>query len=205
VYERLWHWLQTIAIFTLLATGLVIHAPDLLGFASFRWTVAVHNVVAAVLLVNAALSAFYHVASGEIRQFIPRPQGFFDRAISQAVYYVKGIFKGEPHPFEKDPRNKMNPLQQVTYFAILNVLLPLQIVTGIVIWGAQRWPDLASGIGGLSVVGPVHALCAWLFAAFVIMHVYLTTTGHTPLAGIKAMVTGWDEVERHAVEEGSPS
>lgn len=205
VYERLWHWLQTIAILTLLGTGLVIHAPDVLGFLSFEWMVAIHNLVAAVLLINAVLAVFYHVASGEVRQFIPRPQGFFDRAITQAIYYVKGIFKGQPHPFEKDARHKLNPLQQVTYFGILNVLLPLQIVTGIIIWGVQRWPDLATGIGGLTIVAPVHSLGAWFFAAFVIMHVYLTTTGHTPMAGIRAMITGWDEVEKHQIEEGITS
>jgi hypothetical protein len=30
-----------------------------------------------------------------------------------------------------------------------------------------------------------------------VMHVYLTTTAHTPLAGIRAMIVGWDEVEVH--------
>ena len=158
-----------------------------------------------MLLINAVLAVFYHVASGEVRQFIPRPQGFFDRAITQAIYYVKGIFKGQPHPFEKDTRHKLNPLQQVTYFGILNVLLPLQILTGIIIWGVQRWPDLATGIGGLTIVAPVHSLTAWFFAAFVIMHVYLTTTGHTPMASIQAMITGWDEVEKHQTEEGITS
>jgi hypothetical protein len=33
------------------------------------------------------------------------------------------------------------------------------------------------------------------------MHVYLTTTGETPLSGIKSMVTGWEDVEQH----GHPS
>ena len=33
--------------------------------------------------------------------------------------------RGEPHPFEKQPGKRLNPLQQVTYLAILNVLLPL--------------------------------------------------------------------------------
>jgi len=155
-----------------------------------------------VLLVNAALAIFYHVASGEIRQFVPRPRGFYDRAIAQARYYSKGIFRGEEHPFEKDARHKLNPLQQITYIAILNVLLPLQMITGIIIWGAQRWPDLAAWFGGLTIVAPVHALGAWFFAAFVIAHVYLTTTGHRPLANIRAMITGWDEVEAHQIEEG---
>jgi thiosulfate reductase cytochrome b subunit len=28
---------------------------------------------------------------------------------------------------------------------------------------------------------------------FLIVHVYLTTTGHTPLAHIRAMISGWEE------------
>lgn len=34
-------------------------------------------------------------------------------------------------------------------------------------------------------------------AAFVFGHVYLTATGHTLFTHIKAMVTGWEEVEKH--------
>ncbi len=82
----------------------------------------------------------------------------------------------------------------MTYLAILNILLPLQVLTGVMIWGAERWPQMAEDIGGLSFVAPLHALVAWLFAAFLIMHIYLTTTGHTTLANMKAMVTGWEDV-----------
>lgn len=195
VYERLWHWLQTAAILLLLFTGLVIHKPDMFGAFSFSYMVQVHNVLATVLVINAALSLFYHLASGEIQQYLPRPRGFFDQTFEQAKFYLGGIFRGEAHPFEKTRRRKLNPLQQVTYFGILNVLLPLQIITGALMWGAQRWPEIAGRLGGLPFLGPAHTLIAWTFASFIVMHVYLTTTGHTPLAGIKAMMLGWDEVE----------
>ncbi len=201
VYERLWHWLQTFAIVLLLFTGLIIHKPDTFGMFSFRGVVIVHNIVAAILAINAALSLFYHLVSGEIQQYIPRPRGFFDQAITQTKFYLNGIFKGAEHPFEKTTRRKLNPLQQVTYFGILNVLLPLQGITGILIWGAQRWPSIAESLGGLPFLGPFHTLVAWMFASFIVMHVYLTTTGHTPMAGIKAMMMGWDEVEVHAPAE----
>jgi len=47
-------------------------------------------------------------------------------------------------------------------------------------------------------------LGAWLFTAFIIMHVYLTTTsGHYPLDGIKAMITGWEEVRVDTDEEAA--
>jgi len=195
VYERLWHWLQTAAILLLLFTGLIIHKPETFGLFSFSYMVQVHNILAAILVINAALSLFYHLASGEIRQFLPRPRGFFDQAIAQSLYYVRGIFRQEPHPFAKTRQHKLNPLQQMTYFAILNVLLPLQILTGALMWGAQRWPEIATRLGGLPFLAPAHTLIAWLFATFIVMHVYLTTTGHTPLAGIRAMMMGWDEVE----------
>jgi thiosulfate reductase cytochrome b subunit len=195
VYERFWHWLQTFVILGLIFTGLVIHKPDTFGLFSFRYVVLVHNILAALLVINAGLSLFYHLVSGEIQQFLPRPLGFFDQAIVQARFYLRGIFKGDKHPFEKTPDKKLNPLQQVTYFAILNILLPLQIITGALMWGAQRWPNITNWLGGLPFLAPFHTLVAWLFAAFVVMHVYLTTTGHSPLASIQAMMLGWDEVE----------
>ena len=197
MYERLWHWIQTAVILGLLFTGLIIHEPDKFGAFSFNYIVQVHNILALILLINAALSLFYHLASGEIKQYLPQPRGFIDQAIEQALFYVRGIFKNEPHPFEKTPERKLNPLQQATYFGLLNVLLPLQFLTGILMWGAQRWPEAAAATGGLPLLAPFHTLLAWSFASFIIMHVYLTTTGHRPTAAIKGMMMGYDEVEVH--------
>jgi Ni/Fe-hydrogenase b-type cytochrome subunit len=198
-YERLWHWLQSLAIMMLILTGLEIHMPGTVSIFGFSTAVRIHTIVAFVVVLNAFLAAFYHFASGQIRQYLPEPKGFFSQAIQQTRYYLRGIFKGESHPFEKNPERKLNPLQQVTYLGILNVLLPLQILSGIAIWGAERWPDLAAAIGGLTFVAPLHTLVAWLLAAFLIMHIYLTTTGHMPLTNIKAMVSGWEETHK---EEG---
>ncbi len=195
IYERLWHWLQTATIALLIFTGLIIHRPAMFGMFSFRGVVLVHNVVAAILLINAVLAAFYHFASGEMQQFLPRPHGLFEQMFMQARFYLQGIFRNEPHPFEKTPRCKMNPLQQMTYLGLLNVLLPLQIITGILMWGVQRWPEAAARLGGLPLLAPIHTMTAWLFAAFIVAHVYLTTTGPKPLTSIKGMIMGWEEIE----------
>jgi thiosulfate reductase cytochrome b subunit len=196
-YERLWHWLQTIAILILIFTGLVIHKPEMFGMFSFRGVVQVHNILAFLLVANAALALFYNLVSGDIKRFIPQPQGFFNQAIEQVIFYTKGIFTDEEHPFEKTREKRLNPLQKITYFGILNVLLPLQVITGLLMWGVQRWPKIANALGGLPFLAPFHTLIAWLFASFIVAHVYLTTTGHTPMAGIKSMITGWDDVEVH--------
>jgi len=200
-YRRFWHWLQTASIVILLFTGLIIHRPDIFGAFSFRGMVTVHNVLAVILVINALLSLFYHITTDRIREFIPHPYGFFDDAIVQAKYYIRGIFKGEGHPFEKIPNSRMNPIQKATYFGILNVLLPLQIITGALMWSVQRWPEVANWFGGLPFLAPFHSLVAWLFATFILVHVYMTTTGATPLEAMRAMVTGYEEVEVHEHEE----
>jgi thiosulfate reductase cytochrome b subunit len=196
-YERLWHWIQAAAIFMLVFTGLIIHKPDVFGLFSFPYVVQVHNIMGFLLLTDAFLALFYHLTSGKVRQFIPQPRGFFGQMITQALFYLRGIFKGEAHPFAKRPEQKLNPLQQITYVALLNVLLPLQIITGTLMWGAQRWPELAARLGGLPALAPAHSLIAWLFASFIVLHIYLSTTGHSVLGNIQAMVDGWEMVEVH--------
>jgi thiosulfate reductase cytochrome b subunit len=198
-YRRFWHWLQTASIVLLLFTGLIIHRPDIFGVFSFRGVVTVHNVLAVILVINATLSLFYHIATDRIREFIPRPYGFFDDAIVQAKYYIGGIFKGEGHPFEKLPTSRMNPIQKMTYLMILNVLLPLQIVTGALMWAVQKWPAIA---GGLPFLAPFQSLVAWMFGTFILVHVYMTTTGATPLEAMRGMVTGYEEVEVKSKGEG---
>jgi thiosulfate reductase cytochrome b subunit len=194
-YERFWHWLQTVAIVVLLFTGLIIHRPDIFGAFSFNGVVIVHNVIAAILAINAVLALFYHIATENIRRYIPHPHGFFDDTFRQIIYYTKGIFEGGEHPFEKTPGKRLNPLQQATYFVILTFLLPLQGLTGVLMWGVQKWPAAANLFGGLPVLAPFHSLVAWTFASFIVVHVYLTTTGATPLEAMRGMITGWEEVE----------
>jgi thiosulfate reductase cytochrome b subunit len=201
IYERQWHWLQTAVIFGLIFTGMVIHKPATFGVFSFPFVVEVHNILAVILVINAALAAFYHLASGEIRQFLPKPYGFFNDAIVQAKYYLWGIFRGQEHPFEKTRQRKLNPLQQATYFMLLNVLLPAQVITGLLMMFAQQWAETALVLGGLPILAPLHTLIAWSLSAFIVGHVYLTTTGHTVTSNIQAMITGWDEVEVHSAPQ----
>lgn len=199
-YERVWHWLQALAIMILMITGIEIHVTTL-GLMDFALAVKVHNILGFIVLANAVFAALFHLASGEIRQYLPEPRGFFGQALVQARFYLSGIFSGDPHPFQKSPARKLNPLQQITYLVILNILLPFQILTGILMWGVQRWPAVDGWVGGLTFLAPAHALGAWLFTAFLLMHVYLTTTGTTPTANLQAMVVGWESVE---APEGSP-
>jgi thiosulfate reductase cytochrome b subunit len=200
MYERFWHWTMAISVILLALSGLKLHYPTALGALSFQTAVFIHNAMAVVLIGNAFLSLFFHLATGEIRQFVPQPRGLVRRLLAQAWYYGKGIFVGAAHPIPKLPEKKLNPLQQITYFGLLNVLFPLQIATGLLLWVLGKDPNSLSAIGGLTIVAPLHNLGSWLFISFMVMHVYLTTTGHTLSSNLKAMVDGWDEIDADTIE-----
>lgn len=194
-YERFWHWIQALTVLVLLETGWAIHSTAGFHLFSFETSVLIHNILGFVLLTNAFLGVFYHIATGAIRQYKIQRTHFMTHSIAQVKFYLKGIFRGDAHPFAKNRQNKLNPLQKVTYVAILGVLGPLQIATGLLIWGAQQWPLVDSVFGGLRIIAYVHTLGSWIFAAFVLLHIYLaTTSGHTIMASIKAIMIGWEDI-----------
>ncbi len=205
LYERVWHWLMALSTLLLLLTGIEIHWVEGPAFFGFATAVNLHNVLAGILIANAFLSLFYHLVSTDIKQFIPRRETFLQDTIAQAKYYINGIFAGAPHPMRKTPERKLNPLQQVTYMMLLNVLLPFQVLTGAAIWAAGWWPGSLESVGGLVWMTPLHNLGAWLLASFVVTHVYLTTTGHTVFANIEAMITGNEDIEAEAASPNENS
>jgi thiosulfate reductase cytochrome b subunit len=58
--------------------------------------------------------------------------------------------------------------------------------------------------GGIKFIVALHFMLACSLLAFLCTHVYLATLGSTPLAYIKPMVFGWEELpEHHDHEEGN--
>jgi thiosulfate reductase cytochrome b subunit len=193
-YERLWHWTMALSGVVLILTGAAVHGGEALRIVSLPTAVAVHNAFAVVLMLNGFLALFYHLTTAAIRNFIPHPHGFVRRVLEHMSYQARGIFYGESHP-PNAPGHKLNPLQQLTYLALLNVLFPLQIVTGALIWAVGEWPKVAAVVHGLTIVAPVHNAGAWLFLSFFVLHAYLVTTGRTPGDHVRSMITGFGHVE----------
>ena len=189
-FERFWHWTQALLILTLLATGFEVHGSwSLLGFGR---AVALHTSAAWALMALWVFALFWHLTTGEWRQYIPTTR----KVVAMARYYAWGMFHDAPHPYRKTVLRKHNPLQRLAYLALLVMISPLLWGSGLLYlfrpyWGAigiDRWLTL-------EWVAWAHTAGAFMMLTFVVAHVYLTTTGHTVFAHIKAMITGWDEVE----------
>lgn len=186
-FERFWHWSQAALIVFMLLTGFEIHGTySLFGFAK---AVSYHIIAAWSLLGLWVFAVFWHLTTGEWRHYIPTTE----KLIAVATFYSSGIFKGEPHPFKPSALNKHNPLQRLTYLGILMVVSPLIWVTGGLALFYDAWGRL--GLSGLMLewVAIGHTIGAFLMLAFLISHLYLATTGPTPTAHLKTMITGWED------------
>jgi thiosulfate reductase cytochrome b subunit len=197
-FERFWHWTQAALIFFLAITGFEVHGS--FSFLGYEQAVESHRFAAWMLLALIAFSIFWHFTTGEWRQYIPT----FSKLQAQIRYYTVGIFKGEPHPTRKTVRNKLNPLQALTYLGFKLVMAPLLVITGFV-YMFYRTIDannmvIISDIP-LEVIAFLHTLGAYLIIIFAIVHVYMTTTGNTPTSNIRAMLTGYEELEEDGEEQ----
>lgn len=181
-FERFWHWSQAALVLFMLLTGFEIHGTyQLLGWQqAARW----HTTAAWTLIGLWAFAIFWHFTTGEWKQYIPSTRNV--RAVID--YYLVGIFTGAPHPHRVTPLAKHNPLQRLAYLLVKLFINPLIWVSGL---AYLYYNELG---GSLRSIALAHTAAAFMMLAFAIAHAYLATTGHTPLARIKAMITGWEEV-----------
>ena len=188
-YERFWHWLQTSLILLLLITGFEV--KGLFTLFGFKTAAEIHEYSGLTWLIAFGFFVFWLFTTGEWRQYVPTTRKMF----VVVRYYTFGIFRGESHPVPKRRDAKHNPLQRLVYLSLAAVLLPVQMVTGFLYWGYNSWGDWGLGWLALNVVATIHLAGAFGILSFLVVHLYMITTGHTVFAHTRAMITGWEEVE----------
>lgn len=186
-FERLWHWLQAALIVLLLVSGFVLHGT--LKVFGFGRAYELHIAAALTLVVLTAFAIFWHMTTGEWRQYLPTTAKFN----LMLRYYLIGIFRGEPHPYHKSREQKLNPLQRLAYLWLKVVIFPSVLASGALLYGAPWLQTLGFAVP-FAATAVVHTVGAFAMLAFLIVHAYLTTTGGTLWSYIKAMVTGWEEI-----------
>jgi len=188
-FERFWHWSQALLIMFMMITGFEIHGLySLFGFES---AVGFHTTAAWALITLWIFAIFWHFTTGEWKQYIPT----LNKADAMLKYYLTGIFTHAEHPFRQTTLTKHNPLQRLAYLGVKLMINPLIWFTGLLYLFYSSWN--AWGIGWLSLewIATLHVIGAFMMLIFFIAHVYLATAGHTATSHIKAMITGWEELD----------
>lgn len=187
-FNRFWHWSQSLLIFFLILTGFEIHSSfPLFGYEhAVKW----HNIAAWAFIVLIVFAVFWHFATGQWKQYIPTRENLK----AQIDYYLLGIFKNAPHPTRKTTLSKLNPLQRIVYLALNILVIPVMVTSGL-LYMFYRYPSNPIALEGLKSVAVLHTIGAFVLLAFIVVHLYLITTGHTVTSNLKAMLTGYEEVE----------
>ena len=202
---RIWHWLNAFGIIALIVSGAQIRYPESITIlGSYRDAIRVHN--AAGLLVAASFALwflYYKVVKGTLEKlYIPDEEDLKHGLLNQLLYYCFWYFLGRPSPHHAMPDRKFNPLQKAAYLVVMFVLMPIVSLTGILLMNVTPLRVLVLMSGGIKLIDALHFVTACSLFAFLFTHVYLGTLGETPLAYLKPMIFGWEDLPEHAQEGG---
>ena len=194
-FERFWHWSQAALIIVLLISGFEVHGSY--TFLGFEYAVTLHRTAAWSLVTLWVFTLFWHLITGEWKQYVPTLKNL-DAMIR---YYLLGIFMRAPHPFRPTMLRKHNPLQRLAYLFQWVIISPIIWATGWAYLFYARWQDWGlDQYLTLEDVAFFHALGAFMMLTFLIAHLYLITTGRTVISHMRAMISGWCEIEDDAEE-----
>ena len=199
---RIWHWINASGFLALIFSGIQIRFPEYVNFfGSYKAAINLHNVAGLVVAVSFSLWFFYYkiIAGTIMKLYLPSGEDLKHGLLRQGLFYFFKYFKGAPNPHHPTPDNKFNPLQKSAYLAVMFFIVPLVSLTGILLMNVSPLREFVMLAGGLQIIDGLHFLLACALCAFLFVHVYLATLGHTPLEHFKPMWTGWEEIE----EEGT--
>ncbi|NCO68227.1 MAG: cytochrome B [Nitrospirae bacterium CG_4_10_14_0_8_um_filter_41_23] len=202
---RLWHWINAGGFIILIITGAQIRFGNIINLFSFETAVDIHSWTGFILMANYFIWLLYYLLTFKIKIYIPplhHPIEFAKKALRQAKFYGWGIMVGDQNPHHSTPDNKFNPMQQVSYLMIMAALIPVQIITGLLLWDPKLFSPVVNLIGGIQIADMIHVLLFIFFSAFIIVHFYLATLGHTTFAHIIAMFSGYEEEYEEHEEHG---
>ena len=218
LWVRLTHWIGAVAFMLLLVSGVAI----LLALPRLFWgETGANNAPAAIVLplpVNLEQTGWgrnLHFLAGWIL------------VLSGAAYLVLGLVSGHlrrallPDRDQLAPRHlareiadharlkpahgrealRYNALQKLAYLAVVFVLFPLMVLTGLTMSPGvtAAYPELFALFGGRQSARTIHFLAACLLVLFLVVHV-----GQVFVAGagnlLRAMITGRFAVPREQTD-----
>ncbi len=195
VWIRIWHAFNAVLCLLLIFTGFSMQYsnPDF-TLINFGLAVSMHNISGIALTFSYFLFFFGNYFTENGKYYRLNLKGLSIRLWKQLRYYAYGYFVNEESPFPVSASNKFNPLQQVSYIFALYVAMPLLFATG---W-ALLFPEFiikkVLGFSGIFLTAQLHMVMGFLIALFLVIHLYVSTMGKSPLSNFKSIVNGWQKL-----------
>ena len=193
---RIWHGFNALGILVLIITGVNLQfSQSWFSIIGFELAVNLHNLAGTTVAVSYLLFFFGNIFSGNKKYYRIKPKGLRKRLLKQANYYLSGMFKGENPPFPISEKRKFNPLQKYSYVAVMYFFVPITIVSGIALLFPEIIIEKVYTISGISLTAITHAIFGFLISIFLVVHIYVSSIGKSPLDNFKSIITGWHDVK----------
>lgn len=213
---RLWHWVNALAVFVMLMSGLMIFNahPHLYwgqyganfdhpwltfrsrpfpGWATIpstynlaaarRWHLAFAWLLVVGLVLFLITSLINRHAQRDLaptRDEVKPSHVWHDISEHARLRFPTG-----------DAALRYNILQKFSYVAVIFVLLPLMVLTGLTMSPGvdAAWPWLLDLFGGRQSARSIHFICAFLLLAFIVVHLVMVVLAG-PINEVRSMITG---------------
>ena len=198
---RIWHWVNALLVLLLLLTGFQLRIAGVPSLGPRHPALWVHRYAGWAMVASCVFWLLYSLSTRNLLRHYGVKTRDFKGMFRQAKYYLISIFRGEENSFRPSPEEKFNPLQKLAYGAIMCIFAPILMVTGLLcsdILFFRKYVLLWDIVG---VLNAIHVMGAYVFALYLIIHLYMATLGRTTFAHIKAMITGYEEEPREPGKE----
>ena len=194
IWLRIWHGINAIGIILLIISGLSMNAGVESSFINFNVAVNMHNISGIVVSFNYLLFLIGNIVTDNSKFYIVKPKGFLKRPMKQAYYYIWGMFHGMKAPYPLSEKRKFNPLQKYFYILVMYLALPVIILTGFALLFPELIFEKIYNISGVLITAVLHSALGFIISVFLIIHLYVSSIGKSPLENFKSIITGWHHV-----------
>jgi len=194
LWLRIWHGVNALGIILLIVTGYTMQAGNESSLIGFNTSVNLHNISGIVVALNYLLFVVGNLVTGNGKFYIVKPKNFIKRPIKQAQYYAFGMFRGMDKPYPLSEKRKFNPLQKYSYIVAMYVFVPAVIITGFALLFPEIIIETVYNVSGIMLTAVLHSVMGFFIFLFLVVHVYISSIGKSPLENYKSIINGWHHI-----------
>lgn len=192
VWLRIWHGINALGIILLIISGISMqYSTSTYIIMKFETAINMHNFSGVTVSISYFVFFFGNLLTKNKKYYRIKPKGFIKRLVKQARYYMLGMFKNEKSPYPVSEKRKFNPLQKYSYVAIMYLLVPIVIITGIALLFPELIIDEVYSLSGVMLTALLHGIIGFFIFIFLLIHLYVASIGKSPLNNYRGIVTGW--------------
>jgi thiosulfate reductase cytochrome b subunit len=190
---RIWHWANALTVIILIVTGSKLRMAGVALLPPHSSALLLHKYAGWAMTVSSVFWLGYSLIGGHLARHYAFRRKDLRGIFAQTKFYLLTIFRGEENPFRPSPEEKFNPLQKLAYGAVMCIFTAVLVLTGVLLGDIALFRKYLLLLNIVGILDAIHVVAAYLFALYLIVHIYMSTLGSNVFSHIKEMIVGYVE------------